>query len=315
MAVASSAAADKLAEILAKYDRTGDGVINADDLMNIMSNCANGKVSETEIRRLAEAVDRGKNGKVGIHHFAGWMFKTIEDEIDEWTTDAQLKDFAKLVPPELKKLSLSFVCPDQFTDQGMVHIGAGLPANLVDLHLEFGFSWTECKISADGVGKIADGLPKGLRCLELIFKNDEFCDEALVKLGAALPRSLTRLLLSFKDNADFTDKGFCKLISNLGPDVEDLLLNFDSNTSFTDASLNALAYWLRSSNGQIKKFFVISNSNEHYSDAGLSNLCSALPKQVKELKLEFGSSNSTSDLGSQFKTNADQSVSFVGRHG
>eukprot|EP00931_Biecheleriopsis_adriatica_P056704 TRINITY_DN33614_c0_g1_i1.p1 TRINITY_DN33614_c0_g1~~TRINITY_DN33614_c0_g1_i1.p1 ORF type:complete len:292 (-),score=87.53 TRINITY_DN33614_c0_g1_i1:86-961(-) len=287
MAAAVASPAERISSLLTKYNKSGDGKIPADILMNIMERCANGAVSAAEIKAIAESMDEQKVGKVGINKFAGWMFSSLEERIDEWKTDEQLQQLCQVVPRGHKKLQLCFVCPDMFTDIGLGYIGRGLPSTLTHLSLCFEFSWTECKISSAGFGALLEGLPKGLKSLELIFRNEELNDEALEKLAAAMPPNLTKVWLSFKDNDEMTDKGLCKLIAALPMTLEELLLNFNSNTSFTDKSLEALDEYFRNRTMWLTKCFIMANSNENFTQAALQKMSSSLPKHIKELKLEF----------------------------
>eukprot|EP00440_Ansanella_granifera_P069038 gb/GFBE01074895.1/.p1 GENE.gb/GFBE01074895.1/~~gb/GFBE01074895.1/.p1 ORF type:complete len:311 (+),score=95.97 gb/GFBE01074895.1/:1-933(+) len=291
----------------------GEGAIDADVLVNILQRCSGGQLSPTEIETLTQTMAKRADGKVGIDQFAGYLFCTLEERIEEWTTDEQLSQLGATLPAGIDKLALSFVCPDQFTDEGMGYIAAGLPSSLKTLTLGFNFSWTECKITADGIKQLAAGLPKDLTSLELILRNDELSDEALSNLAEALPKNLTRVWLSFKDNSEFTDVGLCKLIEALPPSLNEVLLNFDSNTAFTNWGLIVFSDWLARSGSNITKFFFICNSNDKFTEEALTGLCAALPKNLIGLKLEFSSAGHASDLETQFEIGADKSVSFVGK--
>ncbi|CAE7158184.1 unnamed protein product [Symbiodinium pilosum] len=241
------------------------------------------------------------------------MFRTFEDKIEEWTTDNELQGFSAALPPGAEKLTLSFVCPDKFTDQALSYIGAGLPGTLQKLALAFEFSWTECKITSDGFAKLVAGLPKGLLSLDLIFRNDELPDKALESLAGSLPPALSRVMLSFKDNTEFTDQGFCALLDSLPGSLVELILNLDANPKLTDSSLRAFAGWLNKSGSGLQKLYLISNSSK-YSQNGLQELCAALPS-MKELRLEFQSSETEPDLGSQFVVSPDNLITFTGPAG
>jgi len=312
MAAVAHNSAERLLNLLNKYDPDGSGVLAADDLVLILKKCSKGTLTDNQIQALAEAMDQRKEGQVAMSQVAGWMFKNFEERIDEMKTDAELQTVGSSIPTGLSRLSLCFHCPDQFTDQGMGFLAAGLPSTLRELALAFQFSWTECKISTAGLEQLFSGIPKGIKLLELSFKNDEFTDEALIKLAAAMPQSLTSLRLIFKDNADFTDAGFGKLIGSFPKSLEEVLLNFDSNPNFSDASLDTLASWLRSSGGNVTHFYVINNNTSKYTDVGLHNLCKALPKWLRAIKLEFNSSSHSGDLESKFKLGPDDTVQFVG---
>ncbi|CAE6912260.1 unnamed protein product [Symbiodinium sp. CCMP2592] len=277
-------------------------------LKKIMKVCC--QMSDPDLDRLLQALDTERTGKVPLSHFISWMFRTFEDKIEEWTTDDELKNFSAVLPPGTEKLTLSFVCPDKFTDTALSHIGAGLPGTLQKLALAFEFSWTECKITCGGFAKLAEGLPKGLTSLDLIVRNDELPDKALESLADKLPSTLTRVMLSFKDNAEFTDKGLCALIASFPATLLELILNVDANPQLTDTTLQAFASWLSSSGSGLQKLYLISNSSK-YTQNGLKELCSALPS-MKELRLEFQSSEAEPDLGSQFVVSPDNLITFMG---
>ncbi|CAJ1425690.1 unnamed protein product [Effrenium voratum] len=205
----------QLARVVELFTKHGasNGLVPAAMLKKVMGACCP-TLSQREVERLVEAMDTEKNGKVPLTQFIAWMFRTFEDVIEEWRTDKELEKISETLPSGLQKLGLSFVCPDQFTDVGLAHIGNSLPATLQTLALAFEFSWTECKISNEGFGKLVAKLPQGLLSLDLILRNDELTDEALEALGRAMPGNLTRAAISFKDNDSFTDKGMSALIAS-----------------------------------------------------------------------------------------------------
>ncbi|CAK9096483.1 unnamed protein product [Durusdinium trenchii] len=280
---------------------------------------------------------------VPLSYFISWMFRTFEDHIEErltvdidfdlpdtfqsreWRTDAELEKFASSLPPGLEKLGLSFVCPDQFTDRGLALIGSGLPATLKHLALAFEFSWTECHISKEGFGKLVVGFPKGLSSLDLTLRNDELGDEALEMLAKAMPPSLSKAVINFKDNDSFTDAGFCALIGGFPSSLKELSLNFDTNGRLSDVTLKTLAAWLSKTGGLRKPagetaqvgggpktiedlLQFISNSTHQVSKQGLQELCSSLPS-LRQLRLEFQSSDAP-ELCDQFVVK-DESIAFV----
>jgi len=311
MAATAPTNAERLLSLLTKYDRSGAGVLTADQLMLLLKTCAKGSLSDVQLKAMVEAVDPKNEGQIAMTQVVRWMFKSFEEKIDDMKTDAELQNMRSTIPAGLSRLSLCFHFPDQFTDEGLSYIGAGIPATLRELAVSFQFSWTEFKISTIGLAWLCSGIPKGLKLLELGFKNDEFTDEALVELAASMPKSLTSLRLIFKDNADFTDEGFCKLIAGLPGSLEEVVLDFDSNPNFTDASLDALASWLKSSGSNITHLYVTNNGSSKYSEAGLRRLCIALPQGLRAIKLEFNSS--PGDLANQFKVGPDDTVQFVGK--
>lgn len=295
----------KVVELFTKFSK--DGMVPTASLQRILCSCV--PLSETDVARLVEAMDTQKSGKVPLQHFISWMFRSFEDQIEEWKTDAELENFTSILPEGLQKLGLSFVDPDKFTDHGFGLIGAGLPVTLKTLALAFEFSWTECKISKDGFGKLVAGLPKGLTSLDLSIHNDELGDEALKLLAEVMPPTMSRVVLHFKDNDSFSDTGLCALISSLPSSLTELSLNFDANGQLSDATLTTLAIWLRDTGKALQKLQFIGNSSPKITENGLHDLCSALPK-MKQLRLEFQSSDAA-DLPGHFITKQEEFVVFV----
>lgn len=295
----------KVVQLFTKFSK--DGIIPAGPLQRILVSCTS--LSETDAARLVEAMDAQKVGQVPVKRFISWMFRNFEDQIEEWKTDADLENFTTTLPEGLEKLGLSFVDPDKFTDHGFSLIGAGLPATLKTLALAFDFSWTECKISKEGFGKLVAGLPKGLLSLDLSIRNDELGDEALELLAKAMPPTVSRVVLHFKDNDTFSDKGLCTLIASFPGSLTELSLNFDANGQLSDVTLTALAAWLRSTGNAIQKLQFIGNSSPQITKGGLHDLCAALPK-MKQLRLEFQSSDAA-DVPGEFVTKQEEFVVFV----
>ncbi|CAJ1389762.1 unnamed protein product [Effrenium voratum] len=285
----------QLARVVELFTKHGasNGLVPAAMLKKVMGACCP-TLSQREVERLVEAMDTEKNGKVPLTQFIAWMFRTFEDVIEEWRTDKELEKISETLPSGLQKLGLSFVCPDQFTDVGLAHIGNSLPATLQTLALAFEFSWTECKISNEGFGKLVAKLPQGLLSLDLILRNDELTDEALEALGRAMPGNLTRAAISFKDNDSFTDKGMriarawlafslprdtlqlCALIASLPSSLTELVLNFEANSHLSDLSLQAFAAWMRKGTS-LQKLHFIDNASTKITQAGLQELYAAMP--------------------------------------
>ncbi|CAJ1389764.1 unnamed protein product [Effrenium voratum] len=267
----------QLARVVELFTKHGasNGLVPAAMLKKVMGACCP-TLSQREVERLVEAMDTEKNGKVPLTQFIAWMFRTFEDVIEEWRTDKELEKISETLPSGLQKLGLSFVCPDQFTDVGLAHIGNSLPATLQTLALAFEFSWTECKISNEGFGKLVAKLPQGLLSLDLILRNDELTDEALEALGRAMPGNLTRAAISFKDNDSFTDKGMSALIASLPSSLTELVLNFEANSHLSDLSLQAFAAWMRKGTS-LQKLHFIDNASTKITQAGLQELYAAMP--------------------------------------
>ncbi|CAE7538427.1 unnamed protein product [Symbiodinium natans] len=307
MASAADVALAKVVQLFSAHV-PGDGDTTEAFLKKVLKVCC--QMPDADLDRLLQAVDTQQTGKVMLSQFINWMFRTFEDKIEEWTTDDELEGFSSALPPGTEKLTLSFVCPDKFTDKALGYIGAGLPATLQKLALALEFSWTECKITSDGFARLATGLPKGLTSLDLIIRNDELPDKALQSLAATLPPALTRAMLSFKDNTEFTDQGMCELLASLPATLLELIINVDANPRLSDRMLEAFADWLGKSGSGLQKLYLISNSSK-YTHNGLKQLCAALPS-MKELRLEFQSSEADPDLGSQFVVSPDNSITFMG---
>ncbi|CAE8583899.1 unnamed protein product [Polarella glacialis] len=321
----SQTSVEKVKQIFAEYDSSGCGSISVLDFMAVLKIIANGSLPEEEIESsLATAIGKQEDGTLKVDEVLNWMFRdagsgspkllgdNLQEKIEEWKTDDELKGLASVLAPELSDISLNFVSPDQFTDAGLGHIGAGLPPGLSKLDLRFLFSWTECGISSAGLGKFAAALPRGLTDLGLVFANDELDDQALEELANGLPAGLKTMKLGFKGNDVFTDNGLAKLMSGMLPGLKEVTLNFDSNTSLTDASLERLAEWLSGAGAGVTKLCVIDSHNENFTDAGFKKLCSALPKDLTELELNFNSSGISLELQKKFAQGTDKRISFLG---
>ena len=52
---------------------------------------------ETGVGRMSFELKGGR--QVPLGHFISWMFRTFEDQIEEWKTDVELEQFSKVLPP------------------------------------------------------------------------------------------------------------------------------------------------------------------------------------------------------------------------
>jgi hypothetical protein len=300
--------------VFSRYDRVGDGQIPKEILSQIVQSCVGRLISDEELQTLLQAFSQEKAEKLKVNDLLDWAFSSplgdrgFKQRIEMWTTDEELKNFGSSIPLGLQDLFLHFDTPDQFSDDGMSYLGAGLPLSLTKLSLVFPFSWTECRVTSVGLGKVFTGLSSGIDDLELAFMNDEFNDEVLFKLAEHLPQKLKKLRLMFRDNADFTDLGLKALLAKMPSTLRSVYLNFDLNSSFTDAGLAAFADWLTTTGSAVEELDFINNRNSNYTDEAFVKLCAALPTGLRALKLAFSSSRSAGIMEEYFKKRSDQPV-------
>eukprot|EP00933_Yihiella_yeosuensis_P053583 TRINITY_DN51838_c0_g1_i1.p1 TRINITY_DN51838_c0_g1~~TRINITY_DN51838_c0_g1_i1.p1 ORF type:complete len:297 (-),score=70.38 TRINITY_DN51838_c0_g1_i1:145-951(-) len=180
-------------------------------------------------------------------------------------TDAGMASMSQGFPKELEKLALAF--PFSWTEcslsaAGIKSLMSGMPEGLASLELVFGFD----EFDDEALKAIAAGLPKNLKSLGLSFKdNADFTDAGVTALIAGLPSSLTNVRLSLTQNTNLTDASLIKIsewFAASGKTLEEFAIVADGSDRFTEVGLKSICSSLPSSLQKVSMSFASIHTSE-----------------------------------------------------